>query len=151
MADLLGDLQPELQVVPEVKMALTALGSELERVEAAGSDLVSKMFPANADDTYGTLGLWESLLDLPVEPAGVTVAARVRSVTAAAKSRHVASAVGWGALITEILGSSGWTHSESAYAVTVNLLGLGTSYSAGQVAQIIRRVTPAHLSVTVNP
>lgn len=148
-ADILGDLQPELQVVEDVQMPVLALAYELGRLEQQGYSLLNRMFPSQADDVLGTLPLWEELLALPVRPAGVSLEVRVRAVKAAAKSRHVPSNHGWVDLITEILGSSSWSFSQTDATVTVHIFGGGTEYSIGQVTQIIRRVTPAHLAVTV--
>lgn len=130
---------------------LDAVGRELQRIEDFLNDLRFRMFPQNADDKYRTLGMWELLLGLSVEPASATVAQRRAMVVARMQSNSVASGAEWLAAMNRALGGTVWTYQEGPAANTVTLyipFGVG-AYSSVQAFALARLITPAHLDIAV--
>lgn len=146
---ILADLMPEMSEDTSVQIVIDALARELQRIEDAGYDIVQRMFAHNADDKYRTLGMWESMLGLPVEPPGIDLATRQNAVQALVQSRNSSSGLEWINLITIVLGSSGWTHQEgpSAYTVTLRVPYVAGGIVAGQLTRVAQRFTPAHLNL----
>lgn len=143
---LLADLPPYLQDAPEAQAVENAVGNELQRIEDTAGRIASKMLPHNADDEFRSLGMWELLLKLPVEPAGVSLADRQNLVMAAFRARHATSGLEWQDLITTALGTGGWTYTENAdYSISLTLPRGSTSFTIGAVQALAQRVTPAHL------
>lgn len=147
---MLDMLPPYLADDPNVVTAYTAVGNEFGRLEQAGNDYRLKWFPANADDTYGTLGMWEMLLGLPVEPVGVTVEARRAQVLSRLRARSVAEGSEWVARLSEAL-APGWSHIEGPgeYEVTIRLPGFAGTYTRSVAESFARTITPAHLDISV--
>jgi uncharacterized protein YmfQ (DUF2313 family) len=146
---MLDDMPPYEADEPRVRQLINAVALELERVENTAQDVVTKMFPQNADDTYRTLGLWEKLLGLPVEPAGVAVSLRQAAVVASVRGRQAGSGASWVAVLTQALSTTAWTHQEGPadYTITIRIPYVLGGFHAGQVLVIARRVTPAHLDI----
>lgn len=147
--EALSSLQPELADSAEVQAVIEPLASELGRVDDAAMDVCWRLFPANADDKYRTLAMWEFILGLPVEQSGVSVAQRRNAVVALAKSRESPSGASWVDLISTLLGSTGWTHQEgpTAYNVTLTIPYVAGGITAAQLANVARKITPAHLQL----
>jgi hypothetical protein len=147
--EVLGDLQPELADAPDVHAVLDPLVREAQRLEAKAYEVADCLFPRNAVDFCNTLPMWESLLGLPVRQAGATLEQRRGLVTAAVRARTAASGAAWVDLVTTALGSPGWTHEEgpAAYNLTLRVPYVPGGITAGQLANIARRVTPAHLQI----
>lgn len=149
-ADVLGDIQPELAASGDVQQPLEAVAEELARIDATAYVIVEKMFPQNADDQFLTLLMWEALLGLPIGGSlGASVSDRRDVVVGVARATRQASGAAWGAILTEILGSSGWSVADGPGPYEITLMALpGSVYTAGQVLAVARRVTPAHILVT---
>lgn len=126
-----------------------ALGREIDRLDAALVALVSRFsVPQNAqDDTYGSLRYWEALLNLPVAPAGVSVATRVTNLLARFRQRSAGKGTDWVSLLTQAIGTNQWTYQEgpAAYTIVITLPQTSTSYTAAQVSKFAADITPAHL------
>jgi hypothetical protein len=148
---LLADLPPYLQDSPEAQAVEQALGNELARVEDVARRLGSKMLPHAADDEFRTLGLWELLLGLSVEPPGIALADRQSLVLAAFRARHATSGAEWENLITTALGTGAWTYTENNdYSITLLLPRSSTAYTIGAVQALAQRVTPAHVRLVAS-
>lgn len=156
--DMLADLPPYLQNDGMVQGVVAAQAGEYQRIESAATAILNGIFPAQANDvpilgvwTARLLSMWETLLNLPVNPAGVTLADRQAKVQAHIQARNSGAGSDWIATLSQAIGTSAWTHLEgpAAYTVTITLPGVSGTYSAGQVAQIARQITPAHLDVIV--
>lgn len=149
-ADVLGDIQPELAEALDVQQPLIAVAEELARVDATAYAIIDKMFPQNADDQFLTLLMWEALLGLPIGGSlSASVSDRRDVVVGVSRATRQASGAAWGSILTEILGSSGWSVADGPgpYEITLSALP-GSVYTAGQVLSVARRVTPAHILVT---
>lgn len=126
---MLADLPPYYAEAPFAVQALVALAREIQRVEDMLETIRTKGFPQNADDEHRLLGIWEKMLNLPVEPADATIAERRVEVLAAYRERDVATGAGWVEIANELIGT-GWSHREnypSPYYLTVQLPFLSTS------------------------
>lgn len=147
--ELLADYPPFLQDSQVFRETLDVLVRELVRIDGAASRLREKFFPHNADDEFRTLGMWEKLFGLPVEPVGATVAARRSAVVALYQSMNEASGAGWAQTLDTLLGGAPWSYQEGPadYSILLTVPYAGGTYSASQVAQIARRITPAHLDI----
>lgn len=144
---MLEDLHPQFAESPTVRAVMDAVARELQRVEDTTQAVREAILPYQASDTYGTLKMWELMLGLPVAPAGVTLQTRQSLVAAGVHKRRAASGADWSALISQALGSVAWTQTESGYTVTV-LIPQASGFVPGQVAALLRRITPAHLQIT---
>jgi len=146
--EMLDMLPPYLRDDPAVQAFIDVNAREFERRDVVLADLHSKLRPQNADDTYNTLGLWETLLELPVKPTDISIEARRQKVLVAFES--IAEGRDWVGAITDAVGSEDWSHTESGYVVSIiQPHPLGT-YQAEVVAKLARRITPAHLDVVVS-
>lgn len=148
-ASLLEDLPPELADAPEVQQVVDVLARELQRIEDAAAGIAADLFPATATDDYAALSMWESMLGLPVKLPGATTTQRQQLVLATIQQRGSASGLRWIDLISQALGTSGWVHQEGPgdYQVTITIPYSPGGLYGGQVVQLARRVTPAHLQV----
>lgn len=129
---------------------LDVLARELERVEGFLDGFTTGFFPQHADDTYGILRVWESILGLPVEPVGQTVEERRAVVLSAIRKRKSGTGLDWVDNVTTILGTTSWTYQENTpdpYQVTVLIPFDSESYRAQQARALLREITPAHIQV----
>jgi uncharacterized protein YmfQ (DUF2313 family) len=134
-----------------VHAVMIGLGNELDRVQAAGEAVRNAAFPQMADDTHGLLRMWERLVGLPEAPTGISVAARQQKVVASLRMRKTGAGKDWVALMSAALGTDLWTYDESdPYEIHVFIPFASGTYSATQVAQIARAITPAAWKVIVN-
>lgn len=145
---MLADLMPELQDSAAVQQAVDGAARELERLEETARDIRSKLSPLNADDTYNTLKMWERLFGLPVAPP-IPVEQRRALVLASLRKRKSAAGSDWVELLTLALGGTSWEHQEGPtdYLISIKIPYDPTGFTAGQVAAIARRITPAHLDI----
>lgn len=146
---LLDDLPPYLADDVYVQAIIDAHARELQRIEDTESAIRLTMFPANADDTYGFLSLWESLLGLPVASGG-TLAERRNKVLAGLQKRNAGAGSAWVALMSQALGTTPWTYEENDpgdYELTIRIPYEEGSYTASQVLVLARQITPAHIDV----
>lgn len=138
---------------------INAQANELQRIEDAAVAVTTAMFPTRSTDvpllngswTAPILSMWETLLNLPVNPSGVSLADRRSKVQAHIQKRNSGAGSDWVAVLTEGLGPVAWTHQEGPgpYQVTILIPYVAGSYSAGQVAALARAITPAHLDLSV--
>jgi hypothetical protein len=139
-------------VDPVVARWLEALAFELDRIRAVLEALRSTTIPAAADDTVGGLGRWESMLRLPVQPEGASVAQRRAAVIARLRSRRVASGLDWTDSVTAMLGTDAWTVEENTPAgnqLSLRFPYVPGSYTGAQVAQLVRERTPANQEILI--
>jgi hypothetical protein len=148
--EMLEDLMPELADATDTQQVVDMIGRELARLEAAITAASAKLLPSRADDTYNALKMWELLLGLPVDPS-TTDEARRNLVLASIRMRRAASGADWVALIDSMLGGLAWSHTDDTPDYTVVIISPhpAGSYEALALAQFARRVTPAHLQVSV--
>lgn len=150
--EMLEDMPHYYADDPAATAVIDPVARELERLEAYLTDLRSEGFPQNADDSPRLLGLWELMLGLPVEPAGMTPTTRRAKVMAALRRRYAGAGAGWAAVVSEAIGTSAWTHEENVpedYVLSVNVPVDSTGFTAGQIEQLLESVTPAHLDITL--
>lgn len=146
---MLADLSPDLGDAPEVQQVVDCLARELQRLEDRAGSVRDELFPAQAQDDWKGLSMWESLLGLPVNLPGATLTQRRQLVLAAIRQRGESSGAQWVDLISTALGTTNWVHQEGpgAYTVTITIPYSPGGLYGGQVVQLARRVTPAHLQV----
>ena len=68
------------------------------------------------------------------------------------KRRRAGAGAGWVELITLVLNSGAWTHTENDpddYELTLEIPFPSTSFVAGGTEQLLRDVSPAHLQITI--
>lgn len=146
--ELLADEPPYLQDPTESQAVLGALGRELQLVDDAAGRLRSKFLPHRADDEFRTLGMWELLLGLPVEPPDATVAQRRSAVLSRLLSRNSPAGIDWITKLRTLLGTNDWTAVENNdYSVTLDIPSVAGGYVAQVVARVAGEITPAHLLV----
>jgi uncharacterized protein YmfQ (DUF2313 family) len=147
---LLEYLPPYEADDPRVQNLIQAMANELGRIDTRAKDIVWRMFPQNADDTYGTLGMWEALLNLPVQPAGVSLASRQSLVLSTLRSHNAGTGAAWRQLLEQVLGGAVNVTvfpPNAAYTITLRVpVGAGSN-AASQARVLAARITPAHLVI----
>jgi hypothetical protein len=145
---LLADLPPYEADDPVVQNLLRAVSLELARIDARAHDIIIRLFPQDADDRWRTLGMWETMLGLPVESTISSRAARSALVTASVRGRNVSSGAHWTELIGQALVGVPWTQEEVVpYTVVIRIPAGSSGYSTGQIRVFARKVSPAHLVI----
>lgn len=150
---MLDKLPPYLSDDDMIQRLVDAWGRELQRIEDFLDVLREKLRPQNADDEYGILGLWERVAEIPIEPVGVSLSARRNRLMAALRRRSVGIGEGWSDLITLLLGTEGWEHDENnptPYKMQLEIPFPSTSYQAGALEALLRRITPAHIQMFIS-
>jgi len=150
--DVLLDLPPYEQDDPAIQALIDASSRELQRIEDYLNTVREKLRPHAADDEYQLLALWELMMGLPVEPTGISLATRKAIVLAAWKRRRAGAGIGWWNLISAVLGTEEWTHVENTavdYQLTIEVPFESTDFRAGQLIDMLTRITPAHLSIVL--
>lgn len=149
-AELLADLPSYYANDRNATAIVDCVARELVRVEAFLEALRDQAVPGKADDTYGILSLWESMLGLPVAPEGVSLTQRQAIASAAYRKRSTVSGADWVATVDTLLNTA-WSYEENTpdpYTITVTLPE-DSGYRGGQVQSLLRAITPAHLSIIV--
>lgn len=146
---MLLDMSPELADAPEVQQVVDCLARELQRLEDRAGQIRDELFPTQTQDDWSGLSMWESLLGLPVDLPGATLLQRQQLVLASIQQRGESSGAQWINLISTALGTTNWVHQEGpgAYTVTITIPYQPGGLIGGQVVQLARRVTPAHLAI----
>lgn len=116
---MLADVPPYLANDPSYQSVIVPLANELQRLEDTANAIRAAMIPPtagdvvllNGDSVILGLSLLETVLDLPVAPAGVSIDTRRATVMARIRTRNSGSGADWVALITQLLGSS-WSYFE---------------------------------------
>lgn len=147
--EILRDLPPYLGDEPTVQRTIDPVIRELQRIEAAANGFRTKLAPTLADDEYRTLELWEMMLGQPVKPAGATLIERRTKVLAYVRSRRAGTGASWIELLTLALGATPWSYFEGPddYTVTIEVPYEEDSFTATQVLNLAREITPAHIDI----
>ena len=107
--DLIWDFPPFMRDSYDILGTLRAIEGELTRLEIARQQMILSWFPATAD---GLLGLWEGILDLPVEPPQVTLIDRQNAVLAYMRRlKNEGTGLLWEQNITQLVGPN-WSYQE---------------------------------------
>ena len=138
-----------------VRALLDAVGKELQRIDDYLTNFRATLQPQTAEGEF--LEYWESFLDLPVAPEGISDRQRLSTINAAVRRRTAGPGAGWKSLLNAIADGSTWEHEENAdasgayFAYGIRFYGvnfLTTDYRVGIFDEMVRRITPAHLEVT---
>lgn len=146
---LLEDIQPELADDPAVSMAMEAVGAELQRVADIADRMRDNIFPRNANDEFGILGIYEWLFGLPVAPPTSTVQQRQDLVLAHFRKRIAGTGLDWQDALTNAMGSTLFSYQEgpTPNTVTVRYAFVAGAPSSALVQSFVREITPAHVQV----
>lgn len=146
---MLGDLQPELLEDPAVIATLRAVAIELQRLDNAADGVRRGFWPLWSDDTYGVLGLFEQLFELPVEPVGLTLEQRRALIVAHFQKRLAGAGSDWELALTQAMGSTEFTYIEgpAPYTITIRYAFANGAPNSAQVQKLARQMTPAHLQL----
>jgi uncharacterized protein YmfQ (DUF2313 family) len=157
--DLALDLAPMLQEEPFALAVVRAANNEFKRIAAAATAIQLATFPAQSDDVVLSdsigvakiLSMWETLLNLPVAPTDVPVVQRRNKVLAHIRKRHSGAGMDWVARMTEALGTSLWVYEEGPgdYQLQIAIPFASGSYTAAQALAFAKKITPAHLEISV--
>lgn len=139
-----------------MRAVFRAYGNELQRIDDALALIRFASFPMQTSDVLLATGavvrlasMWETLLGIPVSPAGVTIEERRNKILAHVRKRKSGKGSDWVATLTEALGSTPWSYQEGPgdYQVTIHIPYASGSYSSAQVLNLAREATPAHIDV----
>lgn len=146
---LLDDVPPFEWTSQQVQTVLRVVANELYRIEVARQALILNFFPATADVL---LGMFESLLGLPVEPPATLDARRQLVLAYMQRLKSEGRGLDWIAQITAAVGTTNWNYAEhdpanvgspAANTVNVNI----PQATAGYAWPLITDITPAHLVI----
>lgn len=155
----LADMPPYYADDPYVQGVVNALATEYQRIETAAWQVLSGAFPQrfvdedsplyepSQSDYYRMLALWELQLKLPVEPQGASVEQRRQAILAHIGRRRASSEEEWATALRNALGTNLWSYTVENGVVTIRMPFEETSFTAGQVVDLARAITPAHLDV----
>lgn len=150
---MLAKLPPYLADDDLVQRLCEAKAREFDRLETFLNTIREKILPQNADDEYGLLGIWERVTGVPVEPENISLSLRRARVMAGLRRRTIGIGEGWAELISLLLNTEGWEHDEnnpSAYKMAIQIPFPSTSFQAGAVEALLKKITPAHLQLTIS-
>lgn len=150
---MLAKMPPYLADDDLVQRLCEAKAREFDRLEAFLNTVREKVLPQNADDEYGLLGIWERTTGVPVEPVNVSLAQRRARVMAGLRRRTIGIGEGWAELITLLLSTEGWEHDENnpkAYEMSIHIPFPSTSYQAGGLEALLKKITPAHIRLNIS-
>jgi uncharacterized protein YmfQ (DUF2313 family) len=146
---MLNDMPPYEADEPWVQVYVDTIARELQRIYDAANLLLHEFWPQNADEDYMALSMWEGILGLPIQPDGVRPATRRQIVMAKLRARQVSSGKRWVELLTAMLGTEVWSYQEGPpdYTITITIPFKNGTWRAGQVTQMARAITPAHIEI----
>jgi uncharacterized protein YmfQ (DUF2313 family) len=127
-----------------------SLANELDRLTAFIESIANGFSPKGALDEPALLAIWEHILKLPIEPAGVTITEREQVVLAAFFGRSCTTTAEWVAAMNQALGSVSWKHEVCVPGpgqLTITVPYPEDSYIEGIVKQQARRLTPANYEI----
>lgn len=130
-----------------VARMIVAAANELDRRAARQDALRRSLIPTLATDELDGLARWESILELPIKPAGATVAQRVDKVAAALRKLDSSSAADTNdTLRSSVPGSAViiFENDPAPLEDTIQLPFDPGSYNAAQVQALAQRLWPAH-------
>jgi hypothetical protein len=138
---------------PLVERIIQAKANEVDRLDALIDKLTLELQPGAATDDLGLLGIWEAHFDLPVEPADATLAQRQAKVIGALRALSAVTAADSLGILAAAIGSGGFSVTRDSPGNLQDTLDVpfdSTSYGAGAVARIARRMWPAHRQLFVS-
>lgn len=146
---LLADLPPYYSAEPLVQRSYGAFANELDRLDSTRDAIKEGLTPLTANDTYKGLSMLESMMGLPVAPAGQTEAQRRSTLLAYIAARRAGTGAAWKTLLTLALGNTPWSYFEGPgdYQITISIGYASGSFTAGQVLALARAITPAHIDI----
>lgn len=148
---LLDDLPPYYAGEPLVQRSYQAIANELDRLFATIEAIRVGLTPTTANDDYKGLSMLEAQTRLPVAPAGQTEAQRRVTLLAYLSARRSGRAAAWVALLDLALGTTPWEYEigPADYQITIKIGYAADSFTAGQIVQLARAITPAHYDIIV--
>lgn len=149
---MMAAIPPYLRTDPTIRATLCTVGRELNRFEAALNAFRLGTFPLTA--TESTLEIYEQLMQLHAETSDgtpLTLDERRAQVDAHLLKRRVAKRYDWQQALTEFIGTSGWSYSESPpYTVNLTTPFDPTGDKTAAITAYARKITPSHLVLVVN-
>lgn len=130
---------------------LQGFADEIDLADARIDAWVQGAVPGAADDTFGWLSMWERTLQLPVAPAGVSVADRQAAVRARWAARNAVRASSVMTMLANLAGAAVTVQRNTPGNLqdTLTIAAPSTSWRAGRAATEARRAWPAHRSLTI--
>jgi uncharacterized protein YmfQ (DUF2313 family) len=138
---------------PLIERIIQAKANEIDRLDALVDKLMFELQPGAATDDLGLLGIWEAHFDLPVRPAAATLGQRQAKVHGALQAIGAVSAADSMAVLAAAIGTTSFTvtrNSPGNLQDTLEVPFESTSYAAGAVARIARRLWPAHRQLLIS-
>lgn len=144
---MFASMPPYYRGEPTLARIVQGWANELDRVEAYLIDVQNGLVPTLADDSLGMLAIWESILGLPIVPAGESLAIRQQAVLAAMVGRKCRTTAEWVNAMNILTGSTAWSYQvgvPSTGHITITTTFPSSSYFTGVIATIARRLIPAN-------
>lgn len=127
-----------------------AVANELDRVEARAEATRRGFIPSLATDERGLLGAWETIMRLPVRPAGATVSQRQAKVAARFQTLGDASARATLAALRTAARTEAivvFRNEPDPLVDTIEVPFEAGSYDAAQILELAEVLWPAHREV----
>lgn len=136
---------------PTFERLVQAQANEFDRLEAFLVTVAEGFSPAGAIDDPPMLAIWERILQLPIEPAGIPLAQRKQAIVATFLGRRCRTTAEWLAAMNAALGpTTTWSHEYDAPGpgeLTINVPYEPGSYLEGIIKTLVRRLTPANYEI----
>lgn len=150
---MLGTLPIYYRGEPLLERIIQAQANEIDRLDDLVDKLMVELQPGAATDDLGLLGIWEAHFDLPVSPSDATLGQRQAKIRGALRAIGAVSAVDSLEILAAAVGSSSFTVTRDDPGILQDTLEVPfdfTSYNAGVVARIARRMWPAHRQLFIS-
>jgi uncharacterized protein YmfQ (DUF2313 family) len=138
---------------PLLERIIQAQANEIDRLDALVDKLMVELQPGAATDDLGLLAIWEAHLDLPSRPEDATLGQRQAKVRAALRALGAVTAIESLDILAAAIGSTSFTITRDDPGILQDTLEVpfdSTSYNAGVVARIARRLWPAHRQLFIS-
>lgn len=154
--ELMDTIPPWAREDPDVQAAFQVMSNEVDKLDAAITNVVANYFPQLAADY---LHLWEARLGISVRPVDLSVSQRQQRVLAFLMLRtNAAQGRTWVTNVTMLIGPT-WTWERhtpgSSTGVPADTIQLNLPYAEGSskaadLIRLLRISTPANTDLVVN-
>lgn len=149
---MLATLPPYEADEPLIVRLVQAAANEIDRVDALIDQLKIELQPGAATDDLGLLGIWETQLELPAQPAGATLNQRQAKVVSALRALGAGAASDVLSALAAAVASEAFTVLRDTPALLEDTLAipfLAGTYNATVIEQVARRLWPAHRALFI--
>lgn len=149
MLDSLPDYYWQNDIIERI---VQGKANEVDRMDARIDSIIAGVVPGTADDSLGFLRIWETMLKIPVAPAGASEAQRAGAITAALRRLNAVTSSDVLDLLTAAIGPSFTIarNTPTALQDTITIPYVAGSFQYAQVVAVAATLWPAHRELLVH-